>query len=209
MAVEDSRETVLLPEDASLLRIDDLAATPPTNVNNLQARIGFLGVSADLTGLSLGSQGDDAAVTLGRVGGGSAPLPINTLLNEDGGLDPDQVDLTSNVTAGIAFTATERRSPDGVLRHRPESRRLRFRQRQLGAGRVAQRDVRDRLPGSAGLRPGPGRVPLRQRGRHPGHRRGPRHGGREPAHRDGPLRLTRRRGSASDTAPRTRWLVAW
>ncbi len=115
VAVEDSRETVLLPEDDSLLRIDDLAATAPTNVNDLPARIGFLGVTADLTGLSLGSQGDDAAVTLGRVGGGSAPLPINTLLNEDGGLDPDQVDLTSNVTAGIAFTATEKALPGGAF----------------------------------------------------------------------------------------------
>ncbi len=35
------------------------------------------------------------------------PLPISDLLTEDGALDPDQLDLTSRVTASIAFTASE------------------------------------------------------------------------------------------------------
>lgn len=108
---EAGRQTYLLPRDSSLLRIEGLSATPPATVTNLPARIGFLGVRADLTGLGLGTSGSDPAVVLDRVTTGGAQatdaLAISSLLTEDGSLDPDQLDLSSSVTASIAFTATE------------------------------------------------------------------------------------------------------
>ncbi|RYC14574.1 hypothetical protein [Nocardioides zhouii] len=107
----EGRATYLLPNDASLLTIANLEATPPSGVTDLPARIGFLQVKADLTELGLGKVGDGPAVELTRVlsGGASATaaLPISDLLTEDGALDTDQIDLTSAVTASIAFTATE------------------------------------------------------------------------------------------------------
>ena len=113
----EGRATYLLPTDASLLTISGLSATAPTNVNDLPARIGFLQVKADLTGLGLGKSGDGPAVELERVptsgGSASAPLPISDLLTEDGALDPDQLDLSSTATASLAFTATEDPLTDG------------------------------------------------------------------------------------------------
>ena len=58
----ESRQTYLLPQDASLLRIDDLKAAAPDGLTGLPARIGFLGVKADVTGLSLGHSGSGPAV---------------------------------------------------------------------------------------------------------------------------------------------------
>lgn len=110
--VEDTgRETYLMPKDASLLTIGGLSATAPTTATDLPARIGFLSVLADLTQLDLGKTGAGPAVELGRVTSGGTqatdPLPISSLLSEDGALDPDQLELSSTVTASIAFTATE------------------------------------------------------------------------------------------------------
>ncbi|MDO9455448.1 calcium-binding protein [Nocardioides sp.] len=105
------RQTYLLPKDRSLLQVDGLSATPPRGVTGLPARIGFLGVKADLTGLGLGKAGSGPAVELARVTADGTeatdPLPISDLLTEDGALDPDQLTLTSQVTASIGFTATE------------------------------------------------------------------------------------------------------
>ena len=110
-AAGESRQTYLLPQDASLLRIDDLSASAPAGLTGLPARIGFLGVKADVTGLDLGRTGSGPAVTLDRVtpAGTAAtdPLAIDDLFAGDGSLDPDQLDLTSAVTAAISFKATE------------------------------------------------------------------------------------------------------
>ena len=108
MTADQSRQTYLLPADDSLLRIGDLSATPPTNVVDLPARIGFLGVNADLTGLSLEATGNDPAVQLVRADDAGGPLRISQLLTDDGALRPELLEVRSNVTAGIAFTATER-----------------------------------------------------------------------------------------------------
>ncbi|HYH34661.1 MAG TPA: calcium-binding protein [Nocardioides sp.] len=109
-----ARQTYLIPEDASLLRVQDLSAVTPTGVTGLDARIGFLGVKADLSVLTLGrTSGSQPAVELTREGGSTAPLPISDLLTEQGALDPSQVALTSNLEASIGFTATEKPLPGG------------------------------------------------------------------------------------------------
>ena len=108
---DENRQTVLLPNGASLLTIDNVSAAPPSTLTGLPARIGFLGVEADLDGLSLGKTGSGPAVDLQRqISGGiqaTDPLPIADLLTPEGALDRDKVDLVSRVTASIAFTATE------------------------------------------------------------------------------------------------------
>lgn len=105
------RKTYLLPGTGPLLSVGDVSATPPSTVTDLPARIGFLGVNADLTGLSLGKTDSDPAVELDRVAGSGtaadSPLDISDLLTKDGALDPDQLHLTSRVTASIAFRARE------------------------------------------------------------------------------------------------------
>ena len=110
-ATGESRQTYLLPQDASLLQIDDLSATAPNGLTGLPARIGFLGVRADVTDLELGRTGSGPAVTLDRLtpAGTAAtdPLAIDDLFSGDGSLDPDQLDLASALTAAISFTATE------------------------------------------------------------------------------------------------------
>ena len=108
------RQTYLLPEDASLLRVGDLSATAPDGVTGLDARIGFLAVDADLSELDLDrADPDRAAVVLSRVGGSTDPLPVSDLLTADGALDPDQLDLVPNLTATIGFTASEQALPGG------------------------------------------------------------------------------------------------
>lgn len=114
----ESRETVLLPHDRSLLVIDDLSASAPSTVTDLPARIGFLGVTTDLDELSLGTAGDADAVRLDRVVQDGQdvtdPLPLTSLVSEDGTVDSDQLDLSSAVTGSIAFAATERALPGGA-----------------------------------------------------------------------------------------------
>ncbi|GAA4668492.1 calcium-binding protein [Nocardioides nanhaiensis] len=113
----EPRETVLLPADASLLRIGGLGATPPATVTDLPARVGFLGVEADLTELDLGVASGGPAVELTRVvpGGGSptAALPLGDLVAEDGTVDADQLSLDSRVTGALGLEATEQPLPDG------------------------------------------------------------------------------------------------
>ena len=119
----ESRQTVLLPRDKSLLSIDRLSAEmpdPATLVENLPARVGFLAVLADVTALSLGAETTTGpAVELERV---TAPdesatdaLPISALLTPEGALQPDLLKLTSQMTASIAFTATEKPLANGVF----------------------------------------------------------------------------------------------
>ncbi|SDD29799.1 calcium-binding protein [Nocardioides lianchengensis] len=114
----ESRETVLLPRDGSLLVVEGLSASAPSTVTGLPARIGFLGVTTDLEELSLGTAGSANAVELERVvrAGQSVtdPLPLTDLVSEDGTVDTDQLSLTSAVTGSIAFTATERPLPGGA-----------------------------------------------------------------------------------------------
>ena len=113
----EPRETVLLPADASLLRIGGLGATPPASVTDLPARVGFLGVEADLTELALGAASGAPAVELTRVvpGGGSptAALPLGDLVAEDGTVDADQLVLDSSVTGALGLEATEQPLPGG------------------------------------------------------------------------------------------------
>lgn len=118
LADGESRETVLLPHDGSLLVVEGLSASAPTTVTGLPARIGFLGVTTDLEELSLGTAGGANAVGLERVvHDGQAvtdPLPLADLVSEDGAVDTDQLDLHSAVTGSIAFAATERALPGGA-----------------------------------------------------------------------------------------------
>lgn len=110
----EPRETVLLPADASLLRIGGLGATPPTSVTDLPARVGFLGVEADLTELDLGAAPGGPAVELTRVGGSpTAALPLGDLVAEDGTVDADQLDLDSRVTGALGLQVTEQPLPGG------------------------------------------------------------------------------------------------
>ncbi|MFC5010397.1 beta strand repeat-containing protein [Nocardioides plantarum] len=102
------RQTYLVPKDESLIEIDGLSAQAPTTLTGLDARIGFLQVEADLTGLDLGkTAGTGPAVSLERTTGGTTPLAISTLFTDQGALDPSQLRLSSAVTASIAFEATE------------------------------------------------------------------------------------------------------
>ncbi len=116
-----ARETSLLPADRSLLRIEDVSAAMGPDelakLADLDARIGFLEVSVDLTGLTVGRDsarpdGSTPAVELIRVVDDGAdvtdPLLISDLLEpESGALDPDQLELASQVVSSIAFEATE------------------------------------------------------------------------------------------------------
>ena len=165
MTADQSRQTYLLPADDSLLRIGDLSATPPTNVVDLPARIGFLGVNADLTGLSLDATGNDPAVQLVRADDAGGPLRISELLTDDGALRPELLEVRSNVTAGIAFTATERplvplgtQYASGV--DGPASGEASV---SWGPQGSAVRHVRSRLRGPAGLRPRARRLPVGDR----------------------------------------------
>ncbi|MGK2876297.1 MAG: hypothetical protein ACSLEW_11765 [Nocardioides sp.] len=107
----ETRETYLLPADESLIEVGDVSTTPPTTVTGLPARIGFLGVTADLTELELATVGDGPAVELDRVvapgGEVTDPLPLTDLVNQDGTVDTGQLGLDSSIAASISFRATE------------------------------------------------------------------------------------------------------
>ena len=113
MADGVARQTWLLPEDASLLKIEDLSASTPAGVTGLDARIGFLSVTADLAALTLDrATTSEPAVELTRKGGSTAPLPVSELLTEEGALDPTR--SASPPTSGHdRLHATETALPGG------------------------------------------------------------------------------------------------
>ncbi|GAA2114818.1 hypothetical protein GCM10009843_03560 [Nocardioides bigeumensis] len=111
--VGDERATVLLPRDGSLLTIQGVAASTPEGLVALPARIGFLGVLADVTDVSLGQSVTAPAVSLDLDDYDASPVSFDDILGADGTLASGVVDLTSTITASVGFTATEQQLPGG------------------------------------------------------------------------------------------------
>ena len=195
-APDEERATVLLPRDGSLLTVQGVSASTPVGLNSLAARIGFLGVLADVTDVTLGRAGSAPAVSLDLEGYDGSPLSFDDILGEQGTLASGVVDLTSTLTASVGFTATEQPLPGSAGYatglDRPGER---VRHGPLGLHRPARGDLRRRLPGLARLRPGAGQLPRGHCQRDPGrHRRGDRrHRRRRPLRRARRCRCRRRR----------------
>ena len=102
---------MLLPRDGSLLTVQGASASTPVGLNSLAARIGFLGVLADVTDVTLGRAGSAPAVSLDLEGYDGSPLSFDDILGEQGTLASGVVDLTSTLTASVGFTATEQPLP--------------------------------------------------------------------------------------------------
>jgi len=108
------RATVLLPGSATLLSVGGVSASTPAGLTGLDARVGFLGVSADVTGLSLGTTGSDPAVALGRSDGKTTePIGLDAVLNETGGVKNGVLRLAQTIKGGISLSATEKALPGG------------------------------------------------------------------------------------------------
>ncbi|MCH7659019.1 MAG: hypothetical protein IH933_00010, partial [Euryarchaeota archaeon] len=104
---EDGEGVVLLPgAGGTLIRIDEVDVGTLVGLTKLPARIGFLGVDVDVTELTLGDEDAAPVVALTAVDG-EAQILLNELTNTEGMLVPGKLSLASQLTATIAFTATE------------------------------------------------------------------------------------------------------
>jgi hypothetical protein len=111
VAEGESRTIDLLPADATLLVVDTLSIAGDSSVSGLVGRIGFLGVDVDVTKLTLGAADAAPVVTLTATGGPSS-IALQDLLGDAGTLQAGVVSAASQVTASIAFTATEQAITD-------------------------------------------------------------------------------------------------
>ncbi|HET6627194.1 MAG TPA: hypothetical protein VFG63_12470 [Nocardioidaceae bacterium] len=108
---DPDRSTVLLPRDNTLIEVDDLSATAPSDLTGLSGRIGFLDVSVDVDDVTLGRRGDAPVVALTRPD--NEPIELSDLLTDQGTLASGALGLVSRLEAGVAFSATELPLPAG------------------------------------------------------------------------------------------------
>ncbi len=106
-ATGEARSTVLLPRDASLIRVTDVGATAPVGAD-IPARIGFLGVTAKLTKVGLSAAPGVPAAELELVDPTKKVLALNDLLDDTGKLSQDKIVLKPGVVGDVAFDAKEK-----------------------------------------------------------------------------------------------------
>ena len=108
-AADQARATVLLPKDASLITVRDIKAAKPSGATGIDARIGFLGVKADVDDVALSTAGDRSAAALALTDGVPDALALSDLIDADGRLRVGKVALSSGLQGAISVRATEQK----------------------------------------------------------------------------------------------------